>query len=143
MKRVERSALVGYSAEQMYDLVNDIEQYPSYMPGCSGAEILERGDTWIEARLDLSKAGLKQSFVTRNELIAPSEINLSLKEGPFKALKGQWRFEVLSDTACKISFWLAFEFSNRLVGLAADKLFEKVASEQVAAVTARAKQLYS
>lgn len=140
--KVERSALVNYSAQQMFDLINDIEAYPQFMEGCVGAKILARGDDWLEARLELSKAGVNQSFVTRNQLQPPQCMTMTLVDGPFKFLTGAWRFQPLGDTACKVSLGLEFELSNRLLGLAVGKLFEAVSNKQVDSLCARAKQVY-
>lgn len=139
---VNRSALVNYSAQQMFDLVNDIEAYPQYMDGCVGAKVLKREDDWLEARLELSKAGVSQSFVTRNQLQAPERMSMVLVDGPFKYLKGCWRFTALNETACKVSFDLEFELQSKLLGMAVGKLFEAVASKQVDALCERAKQIY-
>ncbi|SMF00473.1 Ribosome association toxin PasT (RatA) of the RatAB toxin-antitoxin module [Alteromonadaceae bacterium Bs31] len=141
-KRIERSALVSHSTEQMFQLVNDFESYPEYLPGCVGAELLVREDDWLEARLHLAKAGIRQSFVTHNTLRPPESMHIRLVEGPFKSFAGEWCFKALSDQACKVNFWLEFEFSNKLVALAAGKLFEQVASEQVSALCKRADQIY-
>ena len=140
--KVNRSALVNYSAQQMYDLVNDIEAYPKYMDGCVGAEILKREGDWLEARLDLSKAGVSHSFITRNHLQSPILMSMTLVDGPFKFLHGFWRFTALGENACKVSFDLEFELKNRLLGMAVGKLFESVASKQVDALCTRAKQVY-
>lgn len=139
---IERSALVSYSAEQMYQLVNDIAAYPQFMDGCDGAEILAAGDGWLEARLDLSMAGMRQSFTTRNTLVAPESVHMALVSGPFQALEGDWRFTPLTASACKVSFELRFEFANKMLALAAGKWFEKIASRQVDALTQRAQVVY-
>ncbi len=139
---VNRSALVNYSAQQMFDLVNDIEAYPQYMDGCVSAKILMREGDWLEARLELSKAGVSQSFVTRNHLQAPTLMKMTLVDGPFKFLHGCWQFTPLGEHACKVSFDLEFELQNRLLGMAIGKLFESVASKQVDALCARAKVIY-
>lgn len=143
MPVVERSALVNYSAQQMFDLVNDIEAYPQYMDGCVGAQILRRDDDWLEARLDLSKSGISQSFVTRNQLMPPHTMTLSLLDGPFRYLKGVWQFTTLNEQACKVSFTLDFELKNRLLGMAVGKLFESMVNKQVDALCARAKVIYA
>lgn len=140
--KIERSALVGYSASQMYALVNDIEAYPQFMDGCVGAEVLRRGENWLEARLDLAKAGVKQSFATRNELSPPHRMTMELLEGPFQYLRGVWEFTPLNEEACKVSFTLNFEMKNRLLGMAVGKLFEVVGNRQVEALCERAKQIY-
>ncbi len=143
MQRVERSALVAYSAQQMFDVVNDIEAYPQYMDGCVAARILARGDNWLEAQLELSKAGVSQSFVTHNQLQPPLQMTMELVDGPFKYLRGAWRFQPLGEAACKVMFELEFELQNRLLGMAVGKLFETIGSRQVDALCARAKQMYA
>lgn len=141
-KVIERSALVNFSAQQMYDLVNDIEAYPSYMAGCDGAEILDRGENWLIARLDLAKSGLHHSFTTRNTLQPPECMTMELVDGPFKKFRGTWQFKTLSDTSCEVVFHLEYEFSNFLVGMAAGPMMNQLAGEQVDSVCQRARAVY-
>ena len=98
MPTVNRSALVRHSARAMFDLVNDFERYPEFLSGCSNAELLERDEDHLKGRLTLSKAGMQQSFVTRNDLYAPERIELNLVDGPFKRLQGTWLFTPLGVT---------------------------------------------
>lgn len=141
-KKIECSALVPYAPQQMFDLVNDVEAYPDYMSGCSSARILERGDNWLTARLDLEKAGLHQSFTTRNRLQIPNSITMELVSGPFKFFKGLWQFQTLANGGCQVLFRLEYEFANFLLGLAAGKLMNQLVNEQVDAVCRRAQVLY-
>ncbi|TVU72061.1 MULTISPECIES: type II toxin-antitoxin system RatA family toxin [Cobetia] len=142
MPTVNRSALVRHSAQAMFDLVNDFERYPEFLSGCSNAVLLERDENHLKGKLTLSKAGMEQSFVTRNDLFAPERIELSLVDGPFKRLEGRWLFTPLGEGACKVSLALDFEFSNRLLGMAFGKLFSQVAGQMVDAFTRRADQIY-
>ena len=130
--------MVLHSADMMFDLVNDIESYPQYMDGCQAATVLARTEQEIVARLDLARAGIKQSFTTRNILSRPDKIELSLEEGPFKRLQGHWQFEALTESACKVSLILEFEFKSGIAQLAGSKLFSRVANNLVAATTERA-----
>lgn len=141
-KTIQCSALVPHTPQQMFDLVNNIEAYPSYMGGCAGAKVLQRDDNSVTARLDLEKAGLRQSFTTRNTLREPDSITLELVEGPFRKLKGLWQFKPLASGGCQIEFRLEYEFANFLLGLAAGKLMSQLANEQVDAVCRRAQALY-
>lgn len=143
MPSIEKSALVSYSAQQMFDLVNDIDAYPHFVPGCVGATVLEQGDDYKVASLDISKAGIRKSFTTRNQLHAPERIDMQLVDGPFKRLTGGWTFTPLADDACKIQFQLEFEFSNRLLGMAFGKIFSEVTARMVDAFVQRAKKVYS
>lgn len=141
-KTVERKAIVPYTTEQMYDLVNDIEAYPQFMSGCAGAKILERGEGWLIARLELEKAGFKQSFTTRNTLKRPQSMTLELVDGPFKTFSGVWKFTPAGESSCEVSFRLTYSFSNFLLGIAASHAMEQMAGEQVAAICERAKSQY-
>lgn len=140
--RVERSALVEYSAQQMFDLVNDIESYPDYMDDCVGAQVLQRGPGWLEARLELHKAGFTQSFVTRNSLQPPTRMTMSLVEGPFSRLEGHWTFSAIEGGGCRVGFELEFDMKSRLLGMAVGKFFETAACKQVDALCRRAQSVY-
>lgn len=142
MTSIHRSALMPFSTKQMFDLVNDIEAYPSYMDGCVGTEIFFQDASVIEARLDLSKGGIRQSFTTRNRLVEPESIVMELVEGPFSHFEGVWRFTHLQDSACKVALDLEFSVSNKLVGLAARRLFDSVAGNLVDALCQRARVVY-
>nr|WP_010133529.1 type II toxin-antitoxin system RatA family toxin [Microbulbifer agarilyticus] len=142
MTKIERSALVMFSAEQMFDLVNDVASYPQFLPGCRSAEVLHQDETTLEARLDLSRAGISQSFTTRNGLQRPTQMTLELVDGPFRSFNGCWTFTPLAEDACKVAFTLAFDVENRLLGAAAGKLFGGIANQMVDAMCERAKKIY-
>ncbi len=142
MNRVQRTALVMHSDQAMFDLVNDVASYPQFMQGCQTAEVFEHTEQQMVARLDLKKGGVKTSFMTRNRLQAPSEIEMNLEDGPFKSLKGVWRFKSLTPQACKVSLDLEFEFNSMAVGLAASKLFSSMANDLVDSLCRRADQIY-
>lgn len=141
MTVIQRSALVPFAAATMYQLVNDIEAYPKFMDGCVGAQILSRSDDVVEARLDLAKGGLRYSFTTRNRLLPPERIELTLVEGPFESFAGSWSFRALGDSASKVELHLTFEMSGRLMNFAARKMFDGVANQMVDALVRRAHQL--
>ena len=138
---IKKSALMAHPASTMFALVADIESYPEFLPGCVGAEVLETTSDGVVARLDLAKAGVKQSFVTSNTNIANESIHLQLADGPLESLTGTWRFQPLSDEACKVTLDLSFELRSSLMRLAVGKLFETVANDMVGAMVSRADQL--
>jgi ribosome-associated toxin RatA of RatAB toxin-antitoxin module len=142
MAHVSRSALIGYSAQQMFDLVNDIEQYPQFMQGCRSARVISKSDEELVGELSLAKAGVTQTFVTRNSLIAPSRIEMKLEEGNFSKFSAVWQFEALTEAACKVSFEMEFEFKYGLVDLAVGKLLSGSANNLVDALVDRAKLVY-
>jgi ribosome-associated toxin RatA of RatAB toxin-antitoxin module len=139
---IKRSALVMYSVQQMFDLVNDVASYPLYMENCVGAEVLEQSNDSMVARLDLKKGLISYSFTTCNTLYEPERISMSLQQGPFRQLSGVWSFKVLTDTACKVMLDLEFEFNSLSVGIASSGLFTSVANNLVDALSLRAKEVY-
>lgn len=142
MSTIQRSALVQYSAEQMFDLVNDIASYPQFMQGCESAEVLEADDDHLVGKLSLSKGGLSQTFTTHNSLMRPEAISMRLVEGNFSSFSARWVFLPLSDDACKISLHMTFEFSSGLMDRALQALFNSSANALVDSVVERAKHVY-
>ncbi|RCU48764.1 MULTISPECIES: SRPBCC family protein [Corallincola] len=142
MPQIQRSALVGYSAAQMYSLVNDVESYANFLPGCGDAKVHEASELQMLASVQIAKAGVNKWFTTRNQLAHAERIEMQLVDGPFRQLVGNWYFMPLDEEACKISFSLEFEFSGKLVELAFGKLFNQMASNMVDAFVARAKDVY-
>jgi ribosome-associated toxin RatA of RatAB toxin-antitoxin module len=141
MTVINRSALVPFSAERMFALVNDIEAYPQFMEGCVGATIRARGDDWVEARLELAKGRIRYAFTTRNRLTPPVEIDLTLVEGPFDYFSGRWEFHALAPQASKVTLHLEFELAGRLLDFAAKSLFGTIANQQVDQLVRRAHAL--
>lgn len=142
MPTVNRSALVRHTPQQMFDLVNDFERYPDFLPGCRRTRLIERDEHHLIGELTLGRAGVEQTVTTRNDLYAPERIDLSLVKGPFKRLQGRWHFTPMGEGACRVSLDMEFEFSSRLLGLAFGKLFSQVAGQLVDAFVKRADQLY-
>jgi ribosome-associated toxin RatA of RatAB toxin-antitoxin module len=142
MSIIDQSALLPYSAGQMFALVNDIEAYPEYMDGCIGAEILETIGNQVTARLDLGKVGLRYSFTTRNTLVEPESMTMALVEGPFRHFEATWTFRALNENACKVSLKMEFEFATGLVDAVMKRLFDTTSRNLVNAVCQRAQERY-
>lgn len=142
MSTVDRSALVEFSAEQMFDLVNDVASYPEFMQGCRSAKVISVSEEELVGELCLAKAGISQRFVTRNVLKRPTEIQMSLVEGNFSRFEAQWHFKALTESACKVSLYMQFEFKSSLADYAAGKLFSSSANNLVDALVERAKRVY-
>jgi ribosome-associated toxin RatA of RatAB toxin-antitoxin module len=138
---VQRSARVPYTQEQMFDLVNDVESYPSFLHWCRGARIEARQGSSIEATLDIGVLGFHQSFRTRNTLQRPARIGIDLVSGPFRRLRGEWRFGP-APSGSEISLTLTFEVTLSPFGVVFAKVFEELAAAQMAAFIGRAAKVY-
>lgn len=143
MPAINKSALVPYSAAEMYALVNDIESYADFLPWCGSAKLLSRDADEVRAEIQIAHGSLHKSFTTRNRLQADKMIEMRLEQGPFRHLEGFWRFEELGERSCKVRLDLEFEFSNRLVGMAFGPIFNQIANSLVDAFCRRAEQVYA
>ncbi len=141
MTVVKRHAFAPFAAEQMYDLVNDVEAYPDFLPWCVAADVLDRQPGALEARLQIRRGRFDYAFTTRNALEPGRAIELQLRDGPFRKLHGMWRFEP-TDGGCLIRFHLYFEFRNRILGKAMAAAFRPIADSLVDAFKARAYTVY-
>ena len=131
MPTIRRSALVEHSAARMFALVNDIEAYPRRFDWCDSAQVQERSDERVVARLDLGLGALRTWFTTENTLAPPHHIDMQLRDGPFRRLAGRWQFHALDECACKVTLTLDFEPSNRLLGPAFVIGFQGLADRMV------------
>lgn len=143
MITVERQAIVPYSASAMYALVADVERYPEFLPWCSGAEVLERGEEKTVATVKVSFRGVRQQFTTENRDVPGERIELRLVRGPFRAFQGEWRFNALGEAACKIEFMLAYQLSNAVLDRLAGPVFDYIANTFVDAFVRRAEALHA
>jgi ribosome-associated toxin RatA of RatAB toxin-antitoxin module len=142
MAIVEKSVLLPYSAEQMFALVDNVADYPLFLPWCGGASVATLDENTIHATIHINYLQIKQSFTTENIRQLPNNIAMTLKDGPFRNLDGNWHFTSLSPSACKIDFKLHYEFSNKLLEKIFGPVFHFVANSFVDAFTHRAEKVY-
>ena len=142
MARVEKSALVPYPAQAMFDLVADVESYKDFLPWCSDSRRVSSGENEMCGWIEVSRLGITQAFSTCNELYPPGRMTLSLNEGPFKKLHGEWQFVPLREDACKVILTMEFEFSGKLIDAAFGRVFHQVANSLVESFVRRAREVY-
>ena len=147
MKHVKKSILLWYSPREMYDLVVAIEDYPSFLPWCAKAEVVERHADGLTARLHLAYAGVKHAFTTRNEHVPGESVIVKLVDGPFSLLDGLWQFSSLTRpgqeaAACKIDFDMRYAFSNRALEAVVSPVFDRIANTFVDSFVKRAAVVY-
>ena len=121
MATIERIIEVEASAEKLYQIVSDIESYPSFLTWCDSSEILSREDHLVTASLSINFLGFKSSITTLNRLYRPEKIEMSLQEGSFKSFKGTWLFEVVSLEKTRVSYAMEYQISNPITGVLVKK----------------------
>lgn len=139
---MKKSALVHYSAEQMFRLVKDVEAYPRFLPWCRSTRLLKSGEREICAELVVARLGIRQTFSTCNRFEENKWMRLELREGPFKRLRGKWIFLPLREGACKVELDLDFEFSGGFIDKAFGTVFQHAANTLVDSFCKRADEVY-
>jgi len=143
MRRVKKSVLVPFSAEAMFDLVDAIELYPQFLPWCDGARVLEAHDDGKTARIDIDFHGVRAHFTTDNVNRRGESIVVTLRDGPFQRLHGEWRFHALGPDACKVEFEIAYEFATHMLEAVVGPVFNHIANTIIDAFVHRAEALYA
>jgi ribosome-associated toxin RatA of RatAB toxin-antitoxin module len=142
MQVVERSAIVTFTAPQMFALVDDVGRYPEFLPWCTGSRVEPVSDTEKLAAIKVARGVLRTEFTTRNVLTQNARILMHLVDGPFKELTGEWRFEAIGDRGSRVHFRVEFEFKNRLTAAAFSAVFESLCGSIVDAFVQRAHKIY-
>ena len=144
MKTVHKSVLIWYSAEEMFELVTDVDRYPEFLPWCDKASAVERDESGMLAEIGIAFAGLHQTFRTRNVHVQGREVRIKLVEGPFSQLEGRWTFTPLGtgQRACKVELDLHYGFDSATLSRLVGPVFDKIASSMVDAFVKRAEQVH-
>lgn len=142
MRKVNRSALVPYSAREMFTLVDDVRSYPEFVPWCNEVIVEHEAGDVITATLELHKGPISKHFTTRNTRRPLEAIDMELVGGPFRYLSGGWRFTEIKDQGCRVSLELDFEFESKLVDMMFGTFFKDAGDALVDAFTARAREIY-
>jgi len=142
MSTIVRSAIVGYSAREMYDLVENIEAYPEFLPWCRSTRVVERRDGMTTAVLSVGLKGINQSFTTENANVPGESIGMRLVEGPFSSFRAAWKFHALEPHAAKIEFSMDYKLTGGVLAKVLAPLFDHIADTMVDAFSRRAQSVY-
>ncbi len=145
MKTVHRSVLIWYSAEEMFQLVTDVAQYPKFLPWCDHAAVLEHDPQGMKAEVGIAFGGIRQTFTTRNDHVAGREVAMRLVEGPFSNLDGRWSFTPVGgegQRACRVGLDLNYGFKSGALAAVVGPVFDRIAGSMVDAFVKRAEQVY-
>ncbi len=142
MRKVSRTALVPYTCQKMFALVDDIEAYPEFLPWCRSARVIARDGQKTDATLAIGRAPAAMTFSTRNRSVPDRLIDMKLLDGPFRELTGRWQFQPINDEGCRVTLDVQFEFSNAALAAMLGTVFEDAISSLVDAFSKRARTVY-
>ena len=130
-----------YSAQQLYDLVADIEAYPKFLPWCVAARNRSRNGNVLVSDLVIGFKMLRERF-TSEVTLNDGRIDVAYKEGPFKYLTNHWIFDQQEDGSTVIDFHVDFEFRSKMLQAVMGALFNEAVKVMVGAFEKRARALY-
>ena len=145
MKTVQKSVLIWYSPQEMFDLVTSVQQYPQFLPWCDHTRVLEQDDSGMLAEVGIALSGIRQSFVTRNLHEPGRRVQMQLVKGPFSRLDGDWHFHAVGDgsqRAARVELLLHYGFDSATLSKVVGPVFDRIAASMVDAFVKRAEQVY-
>jgi len=142
MREVRRSALLPYTAGQMYGLVIDVERYPEFLPWCSGARVLAAEGENVTVRLGLARGLVRGNFTTRNRNVPERSVEITLVEGPFSLLEGRWDFRPIETAGTRVELQVRFQTHGLIDAIALGPAFEQICNQMVDAFGRRAHQVF-
>lgn len=144
MAHIIKTQSSPYSVKQMFDLVEDCNHYPDFLPFCSRAIGTKVSENEIHGTLFINKGPFKKSFTTHNTMYReenPARIDIKLVNGPFKRLEGEWRFTP-TDSGCDVTLELHYDMKSGLLNHALSGVFEWIAAAMVEAFCKESYKLY-
>lgn len=148
MPRFSSEKRVHHSAEEMFDLVADVERYPEFVPMCHALKVRQRtaapdGTETIVADMTVSFKLVRETFSSRVTLDRPNlEILVEYLRGPFSSMENRWTFEPRGEGACDVGFFIAYEFRNRMLALLMGAMFDAAFHRFAEAFETRADAIY-
>lgn len=139
---IKRSALVLHPAMDMFRLVQDVPAYPEFLTWCLSSEVIEQTAEYQLASLVVRVSGITQKFTTRNRFVPGERLTLSLVDGPFQHLSGEWLFDQLGTEGSKVTLVLNFDFSSKVLSSAFRRGFTRIADRLVYEFSKRADDVY-
>ncbi|MCQ8782604.1 type II toxin-antitoxin system RatA family toxin [Mangrovibrevibacter kandeliae] len=147
MPQFETTRHVRFTAEQMFALVADVEQYPQFLPLCRSLTVRSRkerdGKTLLVADMTVAYKMVRESFASQ-VLLKPDERRIDVKyiEGPFRYLDNRWTFEPSADGGCDVRFFIDYEFKSRTLGMLMGSVFDYAFRRFAEAFEERAERIY-
>ena len=112
MPKINRTAILSVDAIRAFEVVNRVEGYPDFLPGCEKVKILESTAEYSMVKVYVAWAGFSESFVTKTWPTKYESILMEFVEGPFRHLSGKWTFARIGNDGCKVALDLTYEFDG-------------------------------
>jgi coenzyme Q-binding protein COQ10 len=131
-----------HTADQLFDLVSDVEDYPNFLPWCVALRVTSHEDNVIRADMVVGFKMIREKFTSKVTLTPKERIDVEYLDGPFRYLENRWLF-IEKEGGCEIDFFIDFEFRSRLLQKIMEPLFHEAVRRMVRAFEKRAATRYA
>ncbi len=142
MPAIRETRQLPYSAEQMFDLVADVGNYPEFLPWVVATRVRNQTQQGLEADMLVGFKAIREKFTSRVELERPGAVRVHYVDGPLRDLDNRWTFVPTPDGGCELTFSVDFAFKNMMFEALAGQYIDRAFRKMVAAFEERATQLY-
>ncbi|MDG6078198.1 type II toxin-antitoxin system RatA family toxin [Erythrobacter litoralis] len=142
MPGIREKRVLPYSAEQMFDLVADVDKYPEFLPWVVATRVRSNSEDVLVADMLVGFKAIREKFTSRVTKNRPDSLEVSYVDGPLRDLRNSWKFEPRDDGGCEIDFCVDFTFRNAVFEALAGQYFDRAFRKMVGAFEQRAEELY-
>ncbi|WP_018697588.1 type II toxin-antitoxin system RatA family toxin [Amorphus coralli] len=148
MPHFDTSRRVAHSAEDMFDLVADVDKYPGFVPLCQSLTVRGRrqqddGTELLIADMTVAYRFIKETFTSRVVLDRPNrKILVEYLDGPFRHMENRWTFQPIDEGHCEVGFYIDYEFKSRTLSAVMGSVFDRAFRRFATAFEERADQVY-
>ena len=137
LKTYSRTFSVSKPIDEVFKVLNNVEDYQSFIPYCSESKIIEQTETAIKASLEMSLLNTSSEFISDNTFKKNEFINMKVVKGPFRSFHAKWLFDYISENKTGLTFQMRYSISNPITELMFSKNIDVVSQRIVEAFKKR------
>ena len=126
MKRIYKQEDINIDISTIFNLINDVENYPNYLPWCTSTEVDRKSESLLIGKIFVSKSFIRWNFSTKNQIKKNESIKLELVDGPFDSLDGQWLFSPIDEHNTKVSLEISYKIKSSIIELSIEPIFTSI-----------------
>ena len=126
MKKIHKEEEINVDVKTIFNLINEVENYPNFLPWCTKTEVTKESENINTGKIYISKSFINWSFSTKNTIDMNKSITLSLIDGPFDELVGQWLFKTIDSNNTQVTLDIDYKFKNSLIEISIEPIFSSI-----------------
>ncbi|USO00955.1 MAG: type II toxin-antitoxin system RatA family toxin [Alphaproteobacteria bacterium] len=135
MTEYSESRLLPFRAADLFEIVADVEAYPSYIKGCKRVKVLSRSDNQLQASVVAGIGPFCETYTCTVYFDPPVSIRVAYGKGPFVHLENVWTFhschEAHERISTQVDFYISFLFRAPFYQIMMEAIFKKMVQETI------------